>query len=47
MLGVYMSPNYATDHQIYLTYSEPGEPSGSGLALARARLATRRHDGES
>ena len=39
MLGVYVSPNYATDHQIYLTYSEPGEPSGSSLALARARLA--------
>ena len=39
MLGVYLSPNYATDHQIYLTYSEPGEPSGSSLALARARLA--------
>jgi glucose/arabinose dehydrogenase len=40
MLGVYVSPNYATDHQIYLTYSEPGEPSGSSLALARARLVT-------
>jgi len=40
MLGVYVSPNYTTDHQIYLTYSEPGEPSGSSLALARARLAT-------
>jgi glucose/arabinose dehydrogenase len=39
MLGVYLSPNYATDHQVYLTYSEPGEPSGSSLALARARLA--------
>ncbi len=39
MLGVYISPNYATDHNVYLTYSEPGEPSGSSLALARARLA--------
>ena len=39
MLGVYVSPNYTTDQQIYLTYSEPGEPSGSSLALARARLA--------
>jgi glucose/arabinose dehydrogenase len=38
MLGVYLSPKYATDHNIYLTYSEPGEPSGSSLALARARL---------
>src|SRR5262249_56903376 len=26
MLGVYLSPNYATDHSIYLTYSEP-DPS--------------------
>jgi len=41
MLGVYVSPNYATDHSIYLTYSEPGDSgSGSSLALARARLAT-------
>jgi len=39
MLGVYVSPRYATDHTIYLTYSEPGE-GGSSLALARARLAT-------
>ena len=39
MLGVFVSPNYATDHNVYLTYSEPGEPSGSSLALARARLA--------
>lgn len=39
MLGVYTSPNYATDHQIYLTYSEPGPPYGSSIALARARLS--------
>ncbi len=38
MLGVYASPNYATDHAVYLTYSEPGE-GGSSLALARATLA--------
>ncbi len=42
MLGVYLSPNYATDHNIYLTYSEPadsgGTLTGSSLALARARL---------
>ena len=37
MLGVYLSPNYATDHSIYLTYAEPGD-DGSSLALARARL---------
>src|SRR5262245_35891548 len=40
MLGVFLSPHYATDHSVYLTYSEPGEEAGtSGLALARARLA--------
>jgi aldose sugar dehydrogenase len=40
MLGVFLSPKYATDQNIYLTYSEPGEEQGtSGLALARARLA--------
>src|SRR5262245_18999234 len=39
MLGVYLAPTYATDHNIYLTYSEPGdEPGTSGLAMARARL---------
>jgi glucose/arabinose dehydrogenase len=37
MLGVYTSPHYASDHSIYLTYSEPGD-GGSSLALARARL---------
>jgi aldose sugar dehydrogenase len=38
MLGVYLSPHYATDHSVYLTYSEPGEPGGSSLALALAQL---------
>ena len=38
MLGVYLSPHYKTDHNVYLTYSEPGD-SGSSLALARARLS--------
>ncbi len=37
MLGVYVSPNYATDQNIYLTYSEPGD-YGGGLALARGKL---------
>jgi glucose/arabinose dehydrogenase len=40
MLGVFVSPKYATDHNVYLTYAEPGDEAGtSGLALARARLA--------
>ena len=38
MLGVYVSPHYASDHYVYLTYSEPGEPGGSSLALARTKL---------
>jgi glucose/arabinose dehydrogenase len=37
MLGVFLSPTYATDQNIYLTYSEPGD-YGGGLALARAKL---------
>jgi len=37
MLGVFVSPHYAKDHNIYLTYAEPGEV-GSSLALARAQL---------
>ena len=39
MLGVYVSPNYATDHKVYLTYAEPGT-NGSSLALARATLSS-------
>src|SRR6185436_4222491 len=38
LLGVFLSPRYATDRSVYLTYSEPGDPGTSGLALARARL---------
>jgi glucose/arabinose dehydrogenase len=37
MLGVFLSPTYATDQNIYLTYCEPGD-YGCGLVLARARL---------
>src|SRR3984893_1607959 len=39
MLGVFVSPHYATDQSIYLTYIEPGD-YGGGQALARARLNT-------
>jgi glucose/arabinose dehydrogenase len=38
MLGVFISPHYDSDHSVYLTYSEPGTPSGSSLALAKAEL---------
>ena len=37
MLGVFISPHYAKDQSVYLTYSEPGD-GGSSLALARAQL---------
>src|SRR5262245_2007384 len=38
MLGVFISPHYATDEFIYLTYIEPGD-YGGGQALARAKLS--------
>ena len=38
MLGVFVSPHYDSDHSVYLTYSEPGKPGGSSLALAKAQL---------
>src|SRR5476651_619619 len=41
MLGIYVSPNYATDSSVYITYCEPGTLggiSGSSLALAKAKL---------
>jgi glucose/arabinose dehydrogenase len=37
MLGVFLSPHYASDHNVYLTYAEPGD-YGGGLALGRGRL---------
>ncbi len=37
MHGIFLSPHYATDHTVYLTYAAPGD-YGDGLALARARL---------
>ncbi len=37
MLGVFLSPHYATDHNVYLTYVEPGDYGGS-LALGRGQL---------
>lgn len=37
MHGIFLSPHYAKDHNVYLTYAEPGD-YGGGLALARAKL---------
>ena len=39
LLDVVASPDFAGDHLIYLTYSEPSKNGGSQLALARAKLA--------
>ena len=41
MLGIYVSPTYASDNTVYITYCEPGTLggiSGSSLALAKAKL---------
>jgi glucose/arabinose dehydrogenase len=38
LLDVVLSPGFARDGLVYLTYSEPQAVGGSGLALARARL---------
>ena len=37
MHGIYLSPHYATDSMVYLSYVEAGE-YGGGLVLARAKL---------
>ncbi|MDF3983301.1 PQQ-dependent sugar dehydrogenase [Luteibacter sp. PPL201] len=37
MLGVFLSPHYATDHNVYLTYVAPGQ-YGGGLAMGRGKL---------
>src|ERR1700676_4197852 len=41
MLGVFVSPHYATDQSIYLTYIEPGD-YGGGAGVGRAHEVTRR-----
>lgn len=38
LLDVALSPSFAANSQIYLTYAEPSKNGGSGLALARATL---------
>lgn len=37
MLGIFVSPHYAKDETVYITYIEPGD-YGGGQALARAKL---------
>ncbi len=41
MLGIFVSPNFAKDESVYITYIEPGEYGGSQV-LARAKLNTGR-----
>jgi glucose/arabinose dehydrogenase len=38
LLDVVVAPGFASNGQVYLTYSEPSANGGSGLALARAKL---------
>nr|WP_295660300.1 PQQ-dependent sugar dehydrogenase [Polymorphobacter sp.] len=38
LLGLAISPKFATDHVVYWTYSEPRATGGNGLALAKATL---------
>lgn len=38
LLDIALSPAFASDNLVYLTYSEPSANGGSGLALARAKL---------
>lgn len=38
LLDVKLSPTFAADNLVYLTYAEPSANGGSGLALARAQL---------
>jgi glucose/arabinose dehydrogenase len=45
LLDIVLSPGFASDHLVYLTYSEPQAAGGSGLALARARIDGDRLDG--
>jgi glucose/arabinose dehydrogenase len=40
LLDVALSPNFAQDRRVYLSYSEPGK-GGAGTAVARARLGER------
>ena len=38
LLDVVLAPAFASDNQVYLTYSQPSPLGGSSLALARAKL---------
>ena len=38
MMGVALSPKYASDHNIYYTYTEAGDGENVGMALGRGKL---------
>ena len=38
LLDIVLAPGFASNNQVYLTYSEPSPSGGSSLALARATL---------
>ncbi len=40
LLDITLSPNFAQDQLVYLSFSEPGEGDIAGTAVARARLGT-------
>jgi glucose/arabinose dehydrogenase len=40
LLGIALSPGFAQDHLVYLSFSEAG-PGGAGVAVARGRLGER------
>jgi len=44
MLGVFLSPHYARDHNVYLTYVAPGD-YGGGLAMGARSTGTGRRSG--
>ena len=46
MLGVFLSPKYATDHSIYLTYAEPGDAGDLGPGPRACAAGDRRGHGE-
>jgi glucose/arabinose dehydrogenase len=41
MFGAFLSPHYASDHFVYITYAAPDGAGGSSLALARAKLSVK------
>ncbi|HEX5239211.1 MAG TPA: PQQ-dependent sugar dehydrogenase [Sphingomicrobium sp.] len=47
LLDVVLAPGFASNDEVYLTYAEPSSAGGSGLAMARAKLARNASGGAS